>query len=133
MHFFWSLLMYNLDQVTHKSFGVLFVCEWICPGYTTGACYDFFPSSTLKNHKDTLLLSACEKNQAQCKISATTLSVKERTNYFIIFILYKLLPVQKWWRKTVCHMYILNLVKVWLQLNKIFISINLILLEVLLR
>ena len=38
-----------------------------------------------------MLLSACEKNQAQCKISATTLSVKERrTHYFIIFILNKL-------------------------------------------
>ena len=37
-----------------------------------------------------MLLFACEKNQAQCKISATTLSVKERTNYVIIFILYKL-------------------------------------------
>jgi hypothetical protein len=30
--------MYNLDQVTHKltlkSFGLLFVCEWIGPGNT---------------------------------------------------------------------------------------------------
>jgi hypothetical protein len=31
--------MYNLDQVTHKqikvSFGLLFVCEWLGPGYTS--------------------------------------------------------------------------------------------------
>ena len=26
--------MYNLDQFTHK-FGLLFVCEWIGPGYTS--------------------------------------------------------------------------------------------------
>jgi hypothetical protein len=27
--------MYNLDQFTHKlTYGLLFVCEWIGPGYT---------------------------------------------------------------------------------------------------
>ena len=39
-------------------------------------------------------------------------SSEKRTNYFTIFILYKLFTCTKWWWKTVCHMYILNLVKV---------------------
>jgi hypothetical protein len=104
----WSYMWKQTNNTTHL---------WLFYGHTKRHCHSDKkkPYRHWTNNKDTLLLSACEKNQAQCKISAMTfISKKKRTNYFTIFILYKLFTCTKWWRKTVCHMYILNLVKVWL-------------------
>jgi hypothetical protein len=77
----WSYIWKQTTNTTHP---------WLFYGHTKRHCHSDKkkPYRHWTNNKNTLLLSACEKNQAQCKISAMTFISKRKKNIKIKLKLY---------------------------------------------